>query len=104
VRRELSSQRARQSDDRERDDRGGERDVRDEHREVRRADPSAAREAHITNLVVIEQVRDEEEHRYGERSDHTDAMRADVAALDEDEACEQQDRGDAIEYRVQRRE
>src|SRR5208337_222254 len=85
----------------ERHDHPGQDYMRDQDREIERADPSLAAEAHVANVVVIDEVRRQEDGGEPNRAEHACAMRSHPAVLDEDESCQQQDGGASVEEGVE---
>src|ERR1043165_3284240 len=100
----VAAQRTPERDEDERHNARGQRDVRDENREIERAHEALPLEAYRAVLRVIDDVRDEEEARDGERRKHASAVRVDPSARDEVEARDEQDEARGVQGRVQVRQ
>jgi len=75
--------------------------VRNQNPEVKRAHPALAAEAHVADVVVIGEIRRQEDGGKSHRGKHARAMRPYPAVLDEDESRQQQDGGASVEERVE---
>lgn len=102
--REVAAQRPPQRNQRQRHDRRGENDVRNQDAEIDRTDRAPPLKAHVADVIVIGRVGDEEQGRDREGAQHAGAMRPNPAHPDKYETGQQQDRGDAVQDRIERGE
>ena len=77
--------------------------MRDENGEIDRAKPALAFETDGADLVVIEQIRDQKQHRAGQRCQHAGAMRLAVAGFNEEKAGAKKNGAETVQRRVESR-
>ena len=67
-------------------------------------DEALPREPHRPDLRVVDDVRDQEQRGGDERGEHEAAVQVDLPRADQQEPDQQEDAGDAVERRVDRRQ
>src|SRR5947207_11727317 len=75
-----------------------------QEREVNVANPALLHEPHITDVVVIKEIRSQEQRRYDKGRDHAHLVCADIFLLDEIETRSDQHCCCKVQRRIDRRQ
>lgn len=100
MRREILAQCAAQGDQRQWDHRDSENRVTQQDREIQSSHPALPLKRHRTDLVMIDEIRDQKQDRTSESDEHASPMALAFAGSDKQKTTEKKNSAETVQRRV----